>query len=608
MIILPPRPESPLPGIPLAAQPEKIAMSPMIPIPVKWMSRHGLSLYAGLVALSFVGWVVFQRDGIPAGAEVDPALVAAAGEFFAQSQIALAALILFAWLGWRRLGPLAAPVVSIFAASLAIESFGVAWGVPFGSYIYAPALGFQLPGGVPWTIPLSWAATTTAFYLLVSAACPEPASRIRRVATTSLLLLAWDLSLDPAMSTINGFWVWASPGGWYGVPFTNLLGWYLSGLLFAAILEFGAAHRQAAAADKKWLATYLALVAALPVAMLVVEGMWGAAIASAALTAATLASLRRRDPRRRGDTRAPDGEGENLDYLGKHSKTFRFASSFLSNDAQRLVAGVYGWCRVTDDLVDEVEHMEPEQVRVRLDAWETLSRRAYGGGETGIPLLDGLFGEMRAKNVPFDHAQELIEGMRMDLEPRRYRDEAELRTYSHRVASTIGTWLVRSAGIDNPWVLKRAEALGHAMQLTNILRDVGDDHKLGRIYIPLEDLERAGLAAEDLAGYADGSRPIDARWKSLVETLMERADRDYALAYEGMSSLPRSFRFGVAVAASVYQGIHGAIRANGYDNFRHRAVVEPLGKCALAIRGLWRLRRAHPARQRAAALSLRNIG
>lgn len=356
---------------------------------------------------------------------------------------------------------------------------------------------------------------------------------------------------------------------------------------------------------------YLALGVSLPLAMLIAEGMWGAAIATLLLAAAIVLFLSRSAlGNRPGNTveRPPETAEANLDFLGRNSKTFRFASSFLSKDAQRLVAGVYGWCRVSDDLVDEAAHLPREQVRARLDAWQDLSRSAYQGNATGVPLLDVLFGEMRERNVPFDHAQDLIDGLRMDLEPSRYCDALHLRTYSYRVASTIGAWLVRSTGIDSPWVLERAEALGHAMQLTNILRDVGDDLRMGRVYIPLEDLAEAGLSEEDLQLFADGTKPLDERWTRLMETLMDRADRDYALAYEAMPALPSSFRFGVAVAASVYQGIHGALRTNGYDNFRRRAVVGPIAKCALAAKGLWRLHRAHLLRDREVPVAMGSAG
>lgn len=561
-----------------------------------WKPAPDLAVYAALVLASFAGWFAFVRTGAPPLPEsVSPDAMAILRSGYAQVLIALAAVLLALRLGTDRLRAIVIPMSLVFCASWIVESIGVANGVPFGSYSYSPAIGQFLPGGTPWTIPLSWLTATLAFHLVVCTMRPGAGFRLGRVLATSFLLLAWDLSLDPAMSTINGFWNWSTNGAWYGVPVSNLIGWYLSGLLFAAILEAFRTERIARRADLRWLAGFLALLAATPVAMVATEGMLPAAIASVVVAAITLLVVGGHGTRTAASD-LPSDSSQNLAFLAKNSKSFRFASTFLSDELQRIVAGVYGWCRVSDDLVDEARGATPDEIRVRLEAWEDLAKMAYRGRPCGIPLIDEVFGTMAARKVPFEYAHDLLEGLRMDIEPRRYRTAGDLRTYSYRVASVIGVWLTRTTGVKDPWVLERAEALGHAMQLTNILRDVGDDLRMGRVYIPLQDLEEAGLSESDLAAYETGARPVDAAWKALVERLTDRADEDYRFAYEGMPHLPLSLRLAVAVAASVYQGIHASIRANGYDNFRKRAVVGAPRKIVLAIAGLLQLVRIHGSR------------
>lgn len=506
---------------------------------------------------------------------------------FAQSQIVLSAVVLGMVARWRfRLFFL--PMAVVFLGSWAVEALGVQTGIPFGSYAYASGLGALLPGEVPWSIPLSWAVASLAVHLLLRRISPE-ASPLRRVMAGSLLLLAWDLVLDPAMSSVLPFWVWGTDGFWYGVPLSNLAGWYVSGALFLGLFELRSSPLPSLPARNS-LAAFLLLLCATPLAMVALAGYW-LAIAGFVLVAGLGIFLGCQKPSSRNPDRVPAGSEERMDFMARHSRSFRFASRFLSPRLREVVGGVYCWCRVTDDLVDEAEGLSPSDVEHRLGVWEDLSRRAYEGSHTGIALLDDVFGRMAAEGIPFEIASDLIAGMRMDLAPSPFETPRELRLYSYRVASTVGLWVTRSSGVSDPCVLECAEALGHAMQLTNILRDVGEDLSRGRVYIPLSDLREAGLELSDLKDYAEGARAIDDRWRGLMETLMARADADYRLSLVGMAYLPGSLQTGVAVAAAVYQGIHGAIRRNGYDNFRRRAVTGGLEKIGLGARGWWAMRR-----------------
>lgn len=159
----------------------------------------------------------------------------------------------------------------------------------------------------------------------------------------------------------------------------------------------------------------------------------------------------------------------------------------------------------------------------------------------------------------------------MDLSPRRYRTWEELERYTFGVAGAVGGWMTQLFGIHDPELLERAHALGHAMQLTNIARDVGEDWRRGRLYLPGELLLECGLSSDALAAMIDGRSQILDEYRTAVRTLLARADAHYEVAWPGISALPDSVRRPVAAAAAAYRGIHREIRRNGYDNLTRRA-------------------------------------
>jgi phytoene synthase len=282
----------------------------------------------------------------------------------------------------------------------------------------------------------------------------------------------------------------------------------------------------------------------------------------------------------------PVGGWETL--MAEHAKSFRFASRLFPSDRRDRVVGVYAWCRYTDDLVDGVR-LPAGELEARLDAWLRLSRRAYEGESTGNALADRVMTEMREAEVPFGYAEELIEGMRMDVRGREYGTVTELWTYTYRVASVVGLWVTELFGIRDPWMLDRAASLGHAMQLTNILRDVGEDLEAGRVYLPTSWLSAYGLDRDDLGRMA-GTGDIDDCYRALIERLLRVAEAEYDLARPAIARLPDFYRRPVAVAAEVYRGIHDAIRGNGYDNLTSRAHTTLPGKIRLGAAALWRSR------------------
>ena len=276
--------------------------------------------------------------------------------------------------------------------------------------------------------------------------------------------------------------------------------------------------------------------------------------------------------------------------MSHHSRSFRLATLVLPRRDRGRIERVYAWCRHVDNIVDvgargasapgsdgPTAVTEPARQALilaaerNLDDWLSRSRVAYDGRPSGDALLDRVMQEMRACGAPFGIAEALVSCVRSDLRFVPFATMRELREYTFSVASVVGLWLSALHGVRGRWMTHRAAALGHAMQLTNILRDVGEDLDDGRIYIPMDMLERHGLSAGDLVLMRVGLQPIGAAYRALMEGLMAQADRDYALAAEAIPFLPQPFGRSVAVAAAVYSDIHSAIRQNGYDNFTRRA-------------------------------------
>lgn len=278
-------------------------------------------------------------------------------------------------------------------------------------------------------------------------------------------------------------------------------------------------------------------------------------------------------------------------FFREHSHSFSFAAHWFSAEEYRVVTLVYAFCRTTDDLADQSAPQPAGQVEKQLTQWLLLTRKAYKEGDAGIPWLDELMTVSANREVPFRLVSDLVTGVRMDIGEVALPSVKALHRYAHRVASVVGMWLCHLFDVHEAATLRRAAALGRAMQTTNILRDVGEDLRRQRIYLPAELMKRFGVTQEDLHAMASGAQPIMESYKALIEDLMERADADYRYAFRGLAGVPLSFARASAVAAEVYRGIHRGIRGNGYDNFHHRAYTRWPEKALLAARGLYRLRR-----------------
>lgn len=277
------------------------------------------------------------------------------------------------------------------------------------------------------------------------------------------------------------------------------------------------------------------------------------------------------------------------EYFGRHAKTFRLASRLFPADRAGVITGVYAFCRFTDDLVDDpIDQAGPERVRERLAAWRMLTEQAWEGHATGIPVLDEVIGGAAARGVSAHYPMALLDGVEMDLDQSSYESWDDLERYTFCVAGAVGGWLTQGFGLRDPTLLHCAHSLGHAMQLTNIARDVGEDWEQGRVYVPLDLLAAHDLDPVDLGMLPGLGDRMPGAWVRVVEALLSRADAHYARAWPGIRALPVWYRRPVAAAATAYRGIHDEIRGNGYDNLTRRAHTSRSRKLWLALVGVAR--------------------
>jgi len=266
------------------------------------------------------------------------------------------------------------------------------------------------------------------------------------------------------------------------------------------------------------------------------------------------------------------------------AKTFYLGTLLLPPEKRRAIWAIYVWCRRTDELMDseEAQARPVSELAERLDRWEAKTRALFEGkvaDDLDAVMVDTL--ERFPQSIqPY---LDMIEGQRMDLTWTRYPTFKDLRLYCYRVAGTVGLMTEGVMGIDQayttaPWshvpnTSDAAVALGIANQLTNILRDVGEDRGRGRIYLPQEDLERFGYSEEDLMA----GRLNDA-WRALMAFQLERAREWFARSEAGVRWLSADARWPVWTSLRLYRGILDVIEQLDYDVFQNRAYVGRLGK------------------------------
>lgn len=268
------------------------------------------------------------------------------------------------------------------------------------------------------------------------------------------------------------------------------------------------------------------------------------------------------------------------DSIRNGSKSFFAAGQLLPGDVREAAFGLYAFCRLSDDLVDGVTDPSARHEAVaRLGA---RIGRAYAGRPADTPA-DRAFSEIvDAFAIPEALPRALIEGFAWDAEGRRYADLDALHGYAARVAGSVGAMMALIMGVRTPDALARACDLGAAMQFTNIARDVGEDARMGRLYLPLEWMRAAGL---DPDAFLADPRPSPAI-AAVVARLLAEAELLYARAEAGIALLPARCRPAIRAAGLIYGEIGRVIAAAGHETVTRRARVGGARKLALAVRAI----------------------
>ena len=252
-----------------------------------------------------------------------------------------------------------------------------------------------------------------------------------------------------------------------------------------------------------------------------------------------------------------------------HSKTFFMASALLPTPKRHAVRALYAFCRITDDIVDSNASIPTKQAELK--KWRDLIMSPTPPSHHPVALA---WADTRMNyNIPTGYAQQLIDGVARDMTQLRYSTFEELADYSYGVASTVGLMAMHIIGFKNEEAIPYAVRLGVALQLTNILRDVGEDWRNGRLYLPLEELERFGIDEEQIANGI-----VNQNWRDLVDYQIARTHQLYDESWVGIRLLNADGRFAIAAAADLYRAILDEIIDNQYDVFSQRASVSKLGK------------------------------
>lgn len=255
--------------------------------------------------------------------------------------------------------------------------------------------------------------------------------------------------------------------------------------------------------------------------------------------------------------------------------SFYYSFLFLPKPKRQAITALYAFCREVDDVADECSDIE--LARTKLAWWRTEVANLFAE-KPQHPVTQALADAVRDYNLAEEHFQEIIDGMEMDLDQNRYRDFKELHLYCYRVASVVGLLSASIFGYRDRKTLKYAHDLGLAFQLTNIVRDVGEDARRGRIYLPLDELERFGVTPEDIL-HCRESESV----RELLEFQIDRAQEYYQRAFAELPDIDRHDQRTGLVMASIYRSLLDEIRHSGCEKvLNQRIALTPLRKLWLA--------------------------
>jgi len=262
-----------------------------------------------------------------------------------------------------------------------------------------------------------------------------------------------------------------------------------------------------------------------------------------------------------------------------YARTFYFASFMLPKAKRQAAYEVYAFCRYADNIFDDPADDADRRLQ-KLAAVKGDLAKIYAGEAASDSKFSALGTVIQRYNIPREPFDALLDGVVMDLEVKRYATWEELEVYCYRVASVVGLIMSSVLGASDPRAGEHAVALGKAMQLTNILRDIKEDLEIGRIYLPKEDLTRFGCSEELLL-----AKRVTPEFSELMKFEIARARQLYREGENGLVYLPDDgARFCAKVMSFLYARILNVIEKNGYDVFTRRAAVPFVAKLFYVVR------------------------
>lgn len=258
----------------------------------------------------------------------------------------------------------------------------------------------------------------------------------------------------------------------------------------------------------------------------------------------------------------------------KSGSSFYYSFMFLPSDKRRAITALYAFCREVDDVVDE--NSDENVARSTLAWWHTEVTAIYTGTPQH-PVTRALKPVVKQYNLPQEHFHEIIDGMEMDLQQHQYVDFKALQQYCYRVASVVGLLTAEIFGYTDRNTLKYAHDLGLAFQLTNIIRDVGEDARRGRIYLPLGELALFGVHVNDILDNKESEG-----FQKLMQFQVDRAQRYYQRALEQLPAADRKAQRTGLIMAAIYRATLEEIVSSGCHVLKERVSLTPLRKLWLA--------------------------
>ncbi|MBK9122510.1 MAG: squalene/phytoene synthase family protein [Chloroflexi bacterium] len=264
----------------------------------------------------------------------------------------------------------------------------------------------------------------------------------------------------------------------------------------------------------------------------------------------------------------------------QHSRTFYLASSMLPADKRRAARALYAFCRVTDNIVD---HPQGDPA-ANLEVWRA---RLNASNAYPNPVIVAWTDAKTRFGIPSGYSDQLIDGVKRDLTQKRYQTFSDVAEYSYGVASTVGLMAMHITGFSGDEAIPYAVRLGVALQITNILRDVAEDWKAGRVYLPQDELADFGLSDADI-----GAGRVTDRWRRFMRFQIQRNRALYNDSWRGIALLDPDGRLAITAAGKLYDAILSDIERHDYDVFSRRAHVRLTGKLSRLPTIWWMSRRA----------------